>query len=60
MRWVVLSESGVRGVAVEVDGQLRGLLESDPGYPGDLDTLIRQGGAALADAGAIVAKKRAF
>jgi acylpyruvate hydrolase len=60
MRWVAFSQSGVRGLAVEVDGQLRGLMESAYSYPGDLDTLLRQGAAALAEAAAVVAKGHAL
>lgn len=52
MRWVSFDRRGQRGLAVaETGGGLRGLLDGDPGYPGDLDSLIQGGAEALAQAG---------
>ena len=51
MRWVSFDRRGQRGLAVaETGGGLRGLLDGDPGYPGDLDSLIQGGAEALARA----------
>lgn len=51
MRFVRFSQRGTEGLAVEIDGELRGLQSSDPGYHGSLDALVRNGPAALAAAG---------
>lgn len=58
MRFVSFSESGIHGLAIDIGGQLHGVLETDPNYPGDLDHLLRQGGTALAEAGATLANDR--
>jgi 2-keto-4-pentenoate hydratase/2-oxohepta-3-ene-1,7-dioic acid hydratase in catechol pathway len=50
MRFTTFEIDGATGLAVSRGGALRGLLETDPGYPGDLDTLIARG-ADLAEVG---------
>jgi len=52
MRFVSFESGGQRGVAVaDEGGGLRGLLAGERGYPGDLDSLLQQGEAALRQAG---------
>jgi 2-keto-4-pentenoate hydratase/2-oxohepta-3-ene-1,7-dioic acid hydratase in catechol pathway len=48
-------KDGSEGLGVEVDGVARGLLSSDPAYPGTLDALVRRGAAALSGAGKALA-----
>jgi acylpyruvate hydrolase len=55
MRLVAFSEAGVRGLAIEIDGQIHGLLETDQSFPGDVDHLLRQGNSALTEAGVALA-----
>ncbi|MGH8786855.1 MAG: fumarylacetoacetate hydrolase family protein [Cupriavidus necator] len=50
MRFTAFEENGQRGLAVEGSSGLRGLLEGDQGYPGDLLSLIQGGRDALAAA----------
>ena len=55
MRFVAFKKSDIGGLAVmEKSGTLRGLLCSDPKFPGDLDELIRKDEGALAEAGAVL------
>ncbi|HSV56246.1 MAG TPA: fumarylacetoacetate hydrolase family protein [Magnetospirillaceae bacterium] len=51
MKLVMFSREGRRGIAVSTDAGLRGLAEGDPGWPGDLDSLVRSG-AELREIGA--------
>src|ERR1700751_373914 len=44
------------GVGTDSNGHLRGLFQGDAGYPGTLDSLVRQGCAALNDAAAALEK----
>ncbi|WP_062563612.1 fumarylacetoacetate hydrolase family protein [Paracoccus aminovorans] len=50
MKFFAYAVKGMQGLAVETEAGLRGLLASEAGYPGDLPSLIRQGGEALAHA----------
>jgi len=61
MRYSMFRQGGELGLAV-ADGQngLRGYLASDSDYPGDLLALIRKGGDALAAAGKLLSKGKAF
>lgn len=43
MRFVVYSDKGRRGLAIQVGTEARGLFADEPGYPGDLETLIAGG-----------------
>ncbi|RJL05903.1 fumarylacetoacetate hydrolase family protein [Paracoccus siganidrum] len=52
MKFAAFCKYGRKGLAVEVEGGFRGLTEDEAGYPGDLLTLIRKGGDAVAQAGA--------
>jgi acylpyruvate hydrolase len=47
MRFVTFEQNQRKGLAIETDGELRGLMESAEDYPGDLLDLVRQGPAAL-------------
>ena len=40
MRLALLERNGERGVAAATDGVFHGFFENEPGYPGDLDTLL--------------------
>lgn len=48
MRFFAYDANGTEGLAVETDGVFKGLLATDARYPGNLLTLIRKGGDALA------------
>ena len=50
MRFVSYEVNGGQGIAVESRGVWHGLRAGDAGYPGSLETLIMQGGDALAAA----------
>ncbi|MFT6676068.1 MAG: 2-keto-4-pentenoate hydratase/2-oxohepta-3-ene-1,7-dioic acid hydratase in catechol pathway [Sulfitobacter sp.] len=56
MKFMSYAAAGAQGLAVETDGQFRGLNATAPEYPGTLLSLIRKGGTALADAAAVLAK----
>lgn len=57
MKFMAFGQDGRRGLAVETkDGTFRGAFEGEAGYPGDLKTLLRAGGPALARAGEALAK----
>ena len=57
MRFISFLQGNAIGLGVQGgDGQFRGLLDSDPAYPGSLDALIRKGPSALSRAGAILSK----
>ncbi len=44
MRFMAFEKDGKRGLAIEsADGRLRGMTESEAGWPGDLDDLVRAG-----------------
>jgi len=60
MRFIAFTHQGQRGLAVRAPeaSTLTGLLETEAGYPGDLDTLIRQGRAALQHAADALRKAR--
>ena len=55
MKFANFERAGETGLAVDQDGILRGLVTSDPRYPGTLDDLIRGGAGRLAAAGALLA-----
>ncbi|KJS07459.1 MAG: hypothetical protein VR73_08820 [Gammaproteobacteria bacterium BRH_c0] len=60
MRFLSFKKDGKQGLAVKgQNGTFAGLVETDAGYPGSLDSLVRQGSAALAKAGDILAKGNA-
>jgi len=50
MKFLTYMLNGHEGLAVEVDGQFRGLTTLAPNYPGNLLSLIRAGGDAMAKA----------
>lgn len=50
MKFLAYDANGTEGLAVETGSGFKGLLATDPGYPGNLLTLIRKGGDALAAA----------
>jgi acylpyruvate hydrolase len=43
MRFAVYEKDERRGLAVEHDGRFNGLFADEPGYPGDLESLISNG-----------------
>ncbi|MCG6658934.1 fumarylacetoacetate hydrolase family protein [Halomonas campisalis] len=47
MRFVTFEQNQRKGLAIEVNGELRGMMEGAEGYPGDLLALLQQGPAAL-------------
>src|SRR5687767_5687834 len=47
LRFLTYQLGSTRGLAAAVDGTAFGILEGDPGYPGDLHTLIAGGTPAL-------------
>ncbi|MCU1330585.1 MAG: fumarylacetoacetate hydrolase family protein [Bryobacterales bacterium] len=51
MRFAAFRQNGVNGLAARSEnGTFRGLLSTDPQYPGELSELLVRGGSALADA----------
>ncbi|MNF24229.1 Ureidoglycolate lyase [compost metagenome] len=61
MRFQVFKSGGKQGLGVvDAQGQLRGCLADEHAYPGTLETLIGQGGAALQAAGRCLLEGRAF
>lgn len=56
MKFLTFALNGKPGLAVETEDGFRGLLAGAEGYPGDLETLIAQGDAALRAAGTALAK----
>ena len=50
MRFFQFQVGRAEGLAVHLNGRLVGLLAGEPGYPGDLDELIRRGRSALTSA----------
>jgi acylpyruvate hydrolase len=61
MRFLTFKYNGEEGVGVlDSSGEVRGLLVSDPGFPGNLDKLIGTSDAALRDAGPLLLKGKAF
>ena len=51
MRFIRFEDAAGVGLAVEVNGEQRGLHERDSGFPGPLSTLVGQGREALKQAG---------
>ncbi|MNZ41625.1 Ureidoglycolate lyase [compost metagenome] len=47
MRFVQFLEGAHKGLAVEIEGALRGLSENETGYPGSLHDLLKAGQSAL-------------
>lgn len=61
MRFLTFKSHGEEGVGVlDSSGEVRGLLASNPRFPGNLDKLIGTSDAALHDAGALLLKGQAF
>ena len=57
MRFAAFSSGEQEGLAVAApNGDFHGLLSGDPGYPGSLDTLVRNGRSALEAAAAALEK----
>lgn len=57
MKFMAFTQASRRGLAVEAaDGGFRGAPEGDAAYRGDLLSLLRQGGTALAEAGRALAQ----
>lgn len=56
MKFLSFESGGSAGLAVSTEDGLAGLLSTDPLYPGDLVTLIAQGGDALTDAARVLAR----
>ncbi|MEF9603968.1 fumarylacetoacetate hydrolase family protein [Paracoccus sp. PXZ] len=50
MKFFAFDANGTQGLAVETTEGFKGLLATDPGYPGDLLSLVRAGGDSLARA----------
>src|SRR4051794_34033376 len=52
MRFAAFRQNGTNGLAARSsDGSFRGLLRTDPKYPGDLSEIVPRGGNALSEAG---------
>jgi 2-keto-4-pentenoate hydratase/2-oxohepta-3-ene-1,7-dioic acid hydratase in catechol pathway len=48
MRFIAFRANNQKGIATETtSGEIRGLRESDAGYPGDLSSLLREGNMAM-------------
>ncbi|WP_407492487.1 fumarylacetoacetate hydrolase family protein [Pseudooceanicola sp. MF1-13] len=43
MRFFAFTKNGKPGLGLRTDEGLRGLMQDDPGYPGDMDALVRSG-----------------
>ncbi len=56
MRFLSFEQEGREGLAVQVDGNFRGLRVGDAGYPGQLPSLLAAGGTALIDAAGVLAR----
>ncbi len=56
MRFVSFKSGVTAGLAVKVDGGLRGLTAGDSGFPGELGELLKTGPLALKAAGAALAR----
>ncbi|MCB1882842.1 MAG: fumarylacetoacetate hydrolase family protein [Geminicoccaceae bacterium] len=56
MKFVSFALQGKAGLAVEAGDGFRGRMAGDDGYPGDLESLIAKGDAALKAAGGVLAK----
>lgn len=54
MKFFHFEIDATEGLAVEANGRAHGLLANEAGYPGDLDTLVRNGAPALAEAAKIL------
>lgn len=59
MRFVRYQTGKSEGLAIDHGGEIRGLLSTEAGYPGDLDSLIRRGQTALEAAAKALAAGRA-
>lgn len=55
MKFANFEQAGTQGLALEVDGTLRGILASDERNPGTLDDLIRLGPQSFTAAAAVLA-----
>ena len=61
MRFLTFNFNGEEGIGVlDPSGEVRGLLASDQGFPGNLDRLVGTSDAALHGAGALLLKGKAF
>lgn len=61
MRFVSFKANGEEGLGIlDASGEVRGLLASDPRFPGNLDKLIGASDAALADAAPVLSKGKVF
>jgi len=61
MRFLTFKSHGEEGVGIlDSSGEVRGLLASDPRFPGNLDKLIGTSDAALHEAGPLLLKGQAF
>jgi acylpyruvate hydrolase len=61
MRFLSFKFKGEEGVGIlDSSGEVRGLLSSDPRFPGNLDQLIGASDAALREAGAVLKKGQVF
>jgi acylpyruvate hydrolase len=61
MRFLTFNSAGARGIGVMTgSSEVRGLLQGDQGYPGDLGALIGQGDESLRSAGKMLAGARSF
>jgi acylpyruvate hydrolase len=61
MRFLTFNSAGARGIGVMTgSGEVRGMLQGDPAYPGDLGALIGQGEESLRSAGKMLADARTF
>lgn len=61
MRFQAFKAEGKNGLGViDAQGELRGILEGENGYPGSLDALLAQGRDALAATGQALAQGRVF
>src|ERR1700722_5324115 len=61
MRFLSFKSKGEEGVGIlDSSGEVRGLLSSDPRFPGNLDQLIGASDAALREAGGVLKKGQVF
>lgn len=61
MRFLTFMSENARGIGIgTASGEVRGLLAGEPGYPGDLGTIVAEGEAALRSAGKVLETARAF
>jgi acylpyruvate hydrolase len=61
MRFLTFRSNGEEGLGIlDSSGELRGLLSSDPRFPGNLDKLVGTSDAALREAGPLLLKGKIF